>query len=101
MPEQQPYYRPIRAAFQPRFTLGILYLFLFFCVFAMALVVPVLVDTYRHLPPGTDEEQLEIMREIARESVRPRLWIAIAASVFATALGAHKGVLPGMRQRDS
>ena len=99
MPGQEPYYRPVRAAsFQPRFALSVLYLGGFFFLFALLLVVPALVDAYQDLPPGTEEEQLAVAKDIASEVIRPYLWIAIAGSVFATALGLHFNALPGLRR---
>ena len=97
MSEPEPYYRPVRSAFRPRFTLSLLYLFGFFFLFALLLVIPELIGAYRNLPPGTGDEQLDIAREIAKETILPRLWLAIAASVFATTLGVHYDVLPGLR----
>ena len=98
MTEPKPYYRPIRSTFQPRFTLSLFYLVGFFFLFAMVIVVPDLLDAYRQLPPGTEEEQLAVAREVASEAIQPRLWLAIAASVFATALGLYFNVLPGLRK---
>ena len=95
----EPYYRPVRSSFQPRFTLSLFYLVGFFFVFALTLVVPELIDAYQHLPPGSEEEQLAVAQEVARVALRPRLWLAIAASVFATALGLYFNVLPGLRRR--
>jgi hypothetical protein len=100
MSEPKSYYRPVRGStFQPRFTLSLFYLVGFFFAFALILVVPQLLDAFQQLPPGTEEEQLAVAREVASEAIRPRLWLAIAASVAATALGIHFDVLPGMRNR--
>ena len=98
MSGREPYYRPVRATLQPRFTLSLFYLAGFFFLFALILVAPELIDAYQNLPPGTQEEDLAIARDIASEVVRPRLWLAIAASVFATALGLYFNVLPGLRR---
>ncbi len=98
MSEPKPYYRPVRAAFQPRFTLSLFYLVGFFFLFALLLVVPELIGAYRNLPPGSEEEQLAVAQNIASEAIRPRLWFAIAASVFTTAVGSHYNVLPGLRR---
>jgi len=73
------------------------YLAGFFFLFALILVIPALVETYLARPPGTEEEQLAIARDVASQVIRPRLWIAIAASVFGTALGLHFNLLPGLR----
>ena len=99
MSGHEPYYRPIRnSGFQPRFTLSLFYLFGLFFLFALVLVIPELIYTYQHLPPGTEEEHLETARDVAKDIVRPRLWFAIAAAVFTTAIGLYFNVLPGLRQ---
>jgi hypothetical protein len=92
-----PYYRKKGTAFEPRFTLGILYLFGFFFVYCLLLVSPALLEVLRSVPPGPEQE--EAARGAAREAVQPRLWIAVVASALSTVLGAHYRVLPGMRSR--
>ena len=92
-----PYYRRPRSTFQPRFTLSILYLFGFFFLYCLLLVSPSLIDVIQNVPTGP--EQQEIAKEIVRESVRPRLWIAMLLSAVTTTLGAHYRVLPGLRER--
>jgi len=92
-----PYYRKPRTGFQPRFTLSILYLFGFFFLYCLLLVSPSLIDVMRNVPTGP--EQQEIAKEVVRASVRPRLWIAMLLSALTTTLGAHFGVLPGLRER--
>ena len=84
-----------RLSFRPRFTLGLFYLFLFFFLYCMLLVSPQLYEAARSLPPGPDQE--ELAKQMVREAMRPRLWIALVASVATTAIGARTGVLPGMR----
>ena len=90
-----PYYRKVGTTFQPRFTLGLLYLFGFFFVYCLLLVAPSLVEVAQTVPPGP--EQREAAQEVAREVVRPRLWIALALAAVTTTLCAHFRVLPGMR----
>jgi hypothetical protein len=92
-----PYYRKPRTTFQPRFTLSIFYLFGLFFVYCLLLVSPSLIDVIRNVPTGP--EQQAIAKEIVRESVRPRLWIAMLLSAVTTTLGAHYRVLPGLRER--
>jgi len=92
-----PYYRKTGAAFQPRFTLSVVYLFGFFFLYCLLLVSPSLVGVLRDVPPGP--EQQAIAEKVVREAVRPRLWIAVVLSVVTTALGAHYRVLPGLRER--
>ena len=84
-----------RPSFRPRFTLGLFYIFLFFFLYCMLLVSPQLYEAARSLPPGPEQE--ELTKQMVREAMRPRLWIALVASVATTAIGARTGVLPGMR----
>lgn len=93
--------RPRRAHFEPRFTLGLLYLGGFFFAFALLAVAPPLWELWRSLPPGSEEtaEALGRARELARETVRPRLGIALGAALVATAVGTLAGVLPGTGRR--
>lgn len=88
-------------AFEPRFTLGLLYLTGFFFLYALLIVAPPLWELWQSLPPGAaeDEQALAQARELARETVRPRLWIAVAAALLTTALGSYAGVLPGTGRR--
>ena len=92
-----PRRHPRRAAFQPRFTLGLLYLCGFFFVYALLIVAPPLWELWQSLPPGAeaDEEALARASELARERVRPYLAIALAAALVTTALGSWTGLLPG------
>jgi Na+/proline symporter len=87
------------ASFRPRSTLVLIYFFgLFFC-FALVLVVPDLVAAYRELPPeGPARDDLELASRIAREAIRGRLGLALAASALATSVGAWTGALPGLRR---
>ena len=85
------------ASFQPRFTLSLLYLFVFFFLYCLLLVLPQLYEAARSVTPGPAQE--EMAKQLVREAIRPRLWIALVASVATTALGAKTGVLPGMRPR--
>jgi len=96
-PKRPPYYRKVGTAFQPRFTLSILYLFGFFFLYCLLLVAPSLLKVAQTIPPGP--EQQEAAQQIAREVVRPRLWIAAVLSAITTILGAHYRLLPGIRPR--
>jgi hypothetical protein len=95
--KRPPYYRKVGTAFQPRFTLSILYLFGFFFLYCLLLVAPSLLEVAKTVPPGP--EQQEVAQQVAREVVRPRLWIAVALAALTTVLGAHYRVLPGLRPR--
>ncbi len=87
-----------RAPFQPRFTLALLYLGGFFFAFALLMVIPALVTAFGRLPPGPAQEDMELATEIARQVIAPRLWIAFAAAVAATAAATYAGFLPGLRR---
>ncbi len=87
---------PRRTTFQPRFTLGLLYVVVFFLVYAMLLVAPELIEVWREVPPGPEQE--EVAKEVARQAARPRLPIALAAAVVTTALGTYARILPGLRR---
>jgi len=95
-PEQRPpYYRKVGASFQPRFTLGILYLFGFFFLYCLLLVAPSLLEVLDTVPTGP--EQQEAAERVAREVIRPRLWLAVVLAASTTVLGSHFRLLPGMR----
>jgi hypothetical protein len=97
-PPPPVYYRKKGGAtFEPRFTLGVLYLFGFFFVYCLLLVAPALLQILATVPTGPEQEAAA--RVAAQEAVQPRLWIAAAASALSTILGAHYRVLPGMRSR--
>lgn len=93
--------RPRPPVFQPRFTLGLLYLFGFFFLFCLLIAAPPLWELWRTLPPGAeqDEQALAQAAELARGSVRPRLWLALAAALVTTALLSWTGRLPGTGRR--
>jgi len=92
--------RPRRPApaFRPHFTLALLYLFSIFFVFCLLFVAPPLIETFRSLPPGAAQEDLELAARVAQETIQPRIWIALAAAVVTTGVAAWAGVLPGMRR---
>ena len=87
--------RPAQPMFQPRLSLGIVYVLVFFFVYCLALVGPALYEVLITMPPGPEQE--EMAREVARETVRPRLWIALVAAIATTAAAAYAQILPGVR----
>jgi hypothetical protein len=94
--------RPRRPpVFQPRFTVGLLYLCLFFFLYALLIVAPPLWDMWQSLPPGAEEDEQVLAQasELARGVVQPRLWIALAAALLTTGLGSYAGLLPGTGRR--
>lgn len=92
-----PQRRSPPAAFQPRFTLGLLYFALFFLVFALLFVLPELMEVASAVPPGP--QQQEIARETARQAIRPHLPVVVVLALLATGLGIYTGWLPGFRRR--
>ncbi len=87
--------RPRRSPppFRPRFTLGILYLAVFFVLFSFLQVLPELIDLLGSVPPGPEQE--EAAARVMQEGMNPL--ISLALSLAATSLGSYYKVLPGMR----
>ena len=81
--------------FQPRFTVGLFYLAVFFFLYCLVLIAPDLWHVLRTVEPGPAQEQAAA--EVAREAVRGRLLLALMASLATTALGGKAGWLPGLR----
>jgi hypothetical protein len=95
-PKPKPeYYRRVGTTFQPRFTLGMLYLFGFFFVFCLLLIAPSLFEVLQEIPTGPAQQAAA--ERIAREAIQPRLWMAVGLSATTTILGAHYRLLPGFR----
>jgi TctA family transporter len=98
MAAQPPYpSRPPRTTFQPRFTLGLLYLIAFFLLYCLLLAAPALIEIANSVPPGP--EQQEAAARAAKEAVQSRLWMAGLAALVTTAIGIRAGVLPGTGAR--
>jgi len=91
-----PYYRKVGPTFQPRFTLGLVYLFGFFFLYCLILIAPSLIEVLETVPTGPEQQQAA--EKIAHEVIRPRLWIATALSTITTVAGAHYRLLPGFRE---
>ena len=85
---QRPSYK-----FRPRFTIGILYLAVFFFFFAFLQILPDLIRLLE-LPPGPEQEAAA--RELARQKSNPLL--SIILSVAATGVGAYYEILPGLKE---
>ena len=81
--------------FQPRFTLGLFYLAVFFILYCLALIAPALWNVLRTVPPGPELEQAAA--EVAKTAIQGRLLLALMGSLATTALGSKLGWLPGMR----
>jgi hypothetical protein len=82
---------------RPFFTLAVVYIFVFFFVYAFALVAPALLEVLRSMPPGP-EQQAEAER-VARETAAGRLGLAFLLAVATVVLGVLSHKLPGFRQR--
>jgi len=79
--------------FRPRFTLTLLYVFVFTVVYGLVFVAPALWEVWRTLPPGPAQQ--EAARQAAHDAVHLRL--ALFAAIATTALGAWARVLPGLK----
>ncbi len=92
-------------SFAPRFTLSLIYLFSFFFLYCMILAAPALVEVFKGLPPQIDSDVAaqqaaeEAARVAVKDAIQPRLWLAVAASVLTTAVGAWRKFLPGLGER--
>jgi hypothetical protein len=75
-------------------SITLLYLALFFFVFALALVLPALLPLLQSAAPGPELQ--ELARETARTALRPRIGIAFGLAVLATTVGVWLRVLPGI-----
>jgi Na+-transporting methylmalonyl-CoA/oxaloacetate decarboxylase gamma subunit len=75
--------------------LTLVYFAAFFLLFALILVVPEMARVLESTPPGP--EQQEAAQELVHAVFRPRLPIAIALAIGATAAGIWFKVLPGLR----
>ena len=61
----------------------------------MLLVIPELMEVLETVPTGPRQE--EVAYELAREAVRPRLYLAFALGLATTAIGSYYKWLPGLR----
>ncbi len=94
----EPRRRPPPVRFQPRFTLMVIYVAALTFVYCFALAWPVIHRFYAiGTAEGTGPEEQALLAEAMRESLRGRLWIALAAAAATTALGIWARVLPGLR----
>jgi hypothetical protein len=93
-----PRRRPPPLRFQPRFTLLLIYLAVLMFVYCFALASPILYRFYEIGSTGNaGAEEQALLAEAMRESLRGRLWIAVAAAAATLALGIWARVLPGLR----
>lgn len=97
LPPEHPLAGRRRApAFRPSFTLALLYLAVFFGVYALLLAMPQMLAVLRDVAPGPEQEQ--IAREAVREAFRPKVVWALLLAIATLGLGAWLQVLPGLRR---
>jgi hypothetical protein len=88
---------PPRARFEPRFSLSLMYVFACFFLYALLLAAPALLEVWRSVPAGP--EQQAAAERAAREAVSGRLVFAFLAALVTVAGLAYWNALPGMRRR--
>ncbi len=88
-------------AFEPRFTLGLLYLLGFFWLYCLLWVTPPLLELLGSLPPGAEQDprSLEAAGALARRSLEGWWLLALAAALATTALLSRLRLLPGTGPR--
>ena len=85
------------AQFQPRFTLVIVYFFVFVLVWGLLLAAPEMLEAWRELAPEADPAQAG--RAAVRNALRGRMLTAALAAVISMALLIWLDVLPGLRRK--
>lgn len=83
--------------FRPSFTLALVYVLVFFTLYALLMILPELLRVAAEVPPGP--RQQEVAAEIARKAAAPRLPYAAAAALLSVGLGSYLRILPGLSQR--
>ena len=78
---------------RPFFTLAIVYIFVFFFLYAMALVAPALLEVLRTMPPGP--EQQAAAERAAYEAASGRVGLAFLLALGTVVLGVWSKKLPG------
>jgi hypothetical protein len=86
--------RPRPPPFQPRATLGLVYIAVLTLVYALILIAPTLWEVLQSGPPGPELQRAA--HDAAREAARPRLLLALGLALATVALGARAGRLPGL-----
>ncbi len=81
--------------FRPRFLLSLMYLAAFFVFYCFVLMAPELFEVLQSVPTGPEQERLA--EQVARETLAPRLPVAIALSLATVGLAAYYQRLPGLR----
>ena len=97
---QDPPPRTPTATFQPRFTLSLLYLAVFFLGFSLLVVAPELSQFEAPADPEHAEAVQAEIAETIRRAYAPRMPIAFALAVGTLFVSAWRGWLPGIRPPD-
>jgi len=84
-------------AFEPRFTLGLLYLLAFFFAYCFLLAAAPLYEVLSSAEPGPEQQALA--ERVMRQALRGRLGLALAAALATTVLLGWLGRLPGAGRR--
>jgi hypothetical protein len=85
------------ARFEPRFTLILVYFFVFVVAWGLVLAAPDIAAGLRDLPPGADPTQAG--RETVRKALEGRIPMAVGAAVVSLGALLWLRVLPGLRPR--
>jgi hypothetical protein len=85
------------AKFEPRFTLVILYFFVFLVTWGLLLAGPEMLEAWGELPPNADPA--EAGREAVRDALRGRMPTAALAAVISMGALIWLDVLPGLRRK--
>ena len=91
----RPPQRHAAPTFAPRFTLSLVYLVVFFFLYAFILILPALLGILEQVAPGP--EQQAAAEKAARAVIQPKLGLAFGLAIVTTAVGGYYGVLPGIR----
>lgn len=86
-----------RARFEPRFTLVVVYLFVFVVLWGLILAAPEIATSLRELPPDADPAAAG--RETVRRALSGRIPSAVGAALVSLGALLWLRVLPGLKPR--
>jgi hypothetical protein len=86
-----------QAKFEPRFTLVIVYFFVFIVAWGVILAAPEMMEAWRELPP--DADPAEAGRQVVRDALRGRMFTAGLAALISLGALIWLDVMPGLRRR--
>jgi hypothetical protein len=81
---------------RPFASLAIVYIFGFFFVYALAMVVPALIEVMNTVPPGPELERAA--ENAAYEAAQGRMGLAFLLSLATVVLGVWTQKLPGLKR---